>query len=65
MQEAIKEPKELKIEDDAVIVEEEGFDVVDGEGNNSFRIKIEIHYKKICSHTDFITDTHCIASKYT
>ncbi len=46
MQEAIKEPKELKIEDDAVIVEEEGFDVVDGEGNNSFRISVEVEHTK-------------------
>lgn len=46
MQDPVKEPKELKIEDDAVVVEEEGFDVVDGEGNNSFRISVEVEHGK-------------------
>ena len=46
MQESIKEPKELKIEDDAVVVEEEGFDVAEGEGNNGIRIAIEVEHTK-------------------
>lgn len=39
-----KKPEEIKVEDESVVVEEEGYDVAEGEGDNG--VKVGVSFEK-------------------
>lgn len=41
MSESMK-PEEIKVEDESVVVEEEGFNVAEGEGDNGVKVSVSV-----------------------